>query len=185
MEYRKTIRLKDGRACLIRNGTEQDAEALLRIFILTHAQTEYLTTYPEETSLTVEQEAEFLKRKSESEREAELVAEVDGRIVGSAGISLRRNAEKTRHRAGFGISIDRAWWGLGIGKGLTQACVECARAAGYLQIELEVVAENSRALALYRSAGFAEYGRNPRAFLTRSGRWQENVLMRLELPEGV
>ena len=51
---------------------------------------------------------------------------------------------------------------------------------GYLQIELEVVAENASAVRLYESVGFQEYGRNPRGFRARSG-WQTLVLMRLEL----
>lgn len=46
--------------------------------------------------------------------------------------------------------------------------------------ELEVVAENAAAVRLYEAAGFREYGRNPRGFLSRRG-WQELVLMRLEL----
>ena len=46
------------------------------------------------------------------------------------------------------------------------------------------MADNERALALYRSAGFTEYGRNPRGFRTRAGEWQELVLMRMELAEG-
>ena len=33
----------------------------------------------------------------------------------------------------------------------------------------------------YQSVGFAEYGRNPRGFRTRSGQWQELILMRMEL----
>ena len=53
--------------------------------------------------------------------------------------------------------------------------------AGYLQLELEAVADNVPALTLYKSVGFQEYGRNPRGFRTRDGRWQELVLMRLEL----
>jgi RimJ/RimL family protein N-acetyltransferase len=53
--------------------------------------------------------------------------------------------------------------------------------AGYSQLELEVVAENRAALALYKSVGFEEYGRNPRGFRSRTGGWQELVLMRLEL----
>ena len=57
---------------------------------------------------------------------------------------------------------------------------ECAKQAGYLQIELEVVAENASAVRLYESVGFQEYGRNPRGFRARSG-WQTLVLMRLEL----
>ena len=112
---------------------------------------------------------------------AALLAEVGGEIAGTAGINSLGAAEKTRHRASFGISITRAWWGLGIGRALTEACIECARKAGYLQMELEVVADNSRALALYKSAGFVEYGRNPKGFLSRNSGWQENVLMRLEL----
>ena len=86
-----------------------------------------------------------------------------------------------KHRASFGISIDKAWWGLGIGRALTEACIECAKAAGYSQMELGVIADNKRALSLYRSVGFTEYGRNPRGFRTRDGRWQEDILMRLEL----
>ena len=181
MKYNKTVTLKDGRACIIRNGTEQDAEAVLNNFIKTHGQTDFLTTYPEETTFTLDQEREYLKEKTENEREAELVAEIDGTIAGTAGIDLIRKAEKVKHRASFGISIDQAWWGLGIGRALTEACIECARQAGYLQLELEAVADNQRALALYRSVGFLEYGRNPRGFRSRISGWQENVLMRLEL----
>ena len=36
MKYSKTITLKDGRTCIIRNGTERDAEGALANFILTH-----------------------------------------------------------------------------------------------------------------------------------------------------
>ena len=90
-------------------------------------------------------------------------------------------AEKLRHRASFGISIDRAWLGVGLGRALVQACVECARKAGYIQVELDVVAANERALALYRKAGFVEYGRNPLGFRSRACGLQEIVLMRLEL----
>ena len=88
-----------------------------------------------------------------------------------------------RHRASFSISVDRAWWGLGIGRALTEACIECARAAGYSQLELEVVAENTPALRLYQSVGYVEFGRNPRGFRSRVNGWQETVLMRLELTD--
>lgn len=183
MRYGKTVTLKDGRACIIRSGVVQDAQAVLANFILTHAQTDYLATYPEENSFTLEQEEAFLKRKEEHAREVELVAEVDGVITGTAGLESVSGAEKMRHRASFGISVDRVWWGLGIGRALTEACIECARAAGYSQLELEVVAENAPALRLYQSVGYVEYGRNPRGFRSRLTGWQETVLMRLALTE--
>lgn len=181
MKYFETIKLKDGRTCVLRNADEGDGQAMLDSFILTHTQTEFLVDYPDEITMTAAEEAQFLRDKTAGEREIELAAEVDGVLVGAAGIGCVRDREKLRHRAEFGISIDAAWWGLGIGRALTKACIACARAAGYAQLELEVVAANEKALSLYKSAGFVEYGRNPRGMRFRSGGWQELVLMRLEL----
>ena len=47
MQFHRIITLKDGRTCTLRNGTAEDGQALLEIFNLTHAQTDYLLTYPE------------------------------------------------------------------------------------------------------------------------------------------
>ena len=181
MEYNSTVTLKDGSACTLRNGTAEDGQALLDVFNLTHEQTDYLLTYPEEHSFTAQQEAAFLQEKTDSADEIELLAELDGKVVGCAGINCVGRKEKIRHRAEFGISVDKAHWGLGIGRALTEGCIECARTAGYVQLELEAVAENKSALALYRSVGFQEYGRNPKGFRSRLTGWQELVLMRLEL----
>ena len=181
MEYRKMIRLKNGRSCLLRNGTEQDGQAVFDIFNLPHSQTDYLLSYPEENSFTPEQEAVFLKDKTESADEIEIIAEISGLVVGTAGIEHIGLKEKVRHRAKFGISVDKTYWGLGIGRALTQACIECAKAAGYTQLELEAVSENTAAISLYQSVGFIEYGRNPKGFRSRLMGWQELVLMRLEL----
>ena len=181
MEYCKRIRLKDGRECILRNGTEKDAASVLAVFKLTHEQTDWLLTYADENGFTEESEADFLREKTESENEIEIIADVGGVIAGMAGIELYGKQEKIRHRAEFGISVDRACWGLGIGRALTEACIECAKKAGYRQLELFVVADNSRAMQLYESVGFREYARNPRGHRLRSGEWQELVSMRLEL----
>ena len=66
MKYYKKIQLKDGRECILRNGAENDAHSVLENFILTHEQTDYLLTYPDENTTTVEQEREYLKKKAES-----------------------------------------------------------------------------------------------------------------------
>lgn len=181
MEYYKTVALKDGRKCILRNGTEQDAQASLDVFILTHEETDYLLSYPDEITFTAAEQAEYLKNKTQSVNEIEILAEVDGKIVGLGGIECAGNHIKTRHRASFGISIIREYRGLGIGRALTNACIECAERAGYQQLELEVVAENTSAISLYRSAGFTEYGRNPSGFQSRLTGRQELILMRMEL----
>ena len=44
-----------------------------------------------------------------------------------------------------------------------------------------MVADNASAVALYKKAGFVEFGRNPRGFRTREGNYQALIHMRLEL----
>ena len=140
-----------------------------------------MLSYPDENSFNAEQEADFLKEKTDSDNEIEIVAVVDGEIVGSAGIEAIGAKYKVRHRADLGIGISKDYWGLGLGKALMNACIECAKEAGYTQLELNVVAENERAIALYKTFGFKEFGRNPRGFNSRESGYQELVYMLLEL----
>lgn len=181
MKYEQTILLKNGKEAVIRNGDEPDGAAVFDVFNRTHGETDYLLTYPDENSFDSEQEAQFLKEKAISPNEIELVAIVDGKIAGTAGIESVGEKYKVKHRAEFGIGILKEYWGLGLGKALTKACIQCAIDAGYEQLELNVVAENERALSLYRSLGFIEYGRNPRGFNSKISGYQELVYMLLEL----
>lgn len=181
MKYYKIIQLKNGMECCLRNGTESDGQAVLDIFNLTHGQTDYLLSYADENSFDAVQESRFLKEKAESENEIQIVAVVGDSIVGIAGIDAVGAKYKVRHRAEFGISVDKEFWGLGIGKALMQACIECARIAGYMQLELHVVAENVNAVTMYEKEGFVTYGRNPKGFRSRMRGFQELISMRLEL----
>lgn len=181
MRYEQTIRLKNGKTALLRNGAAADGGAVFENFNRTHAETDFLLTYPDENSFDAEQEAKFLQEKADSPNEIELLALVGGAVAGTAGIEAVGTKDKVRHRAEFGISILREYWGLGLGRALTEACIRCAKDAGYAQLELNAVAGNARALALYESLGFREYGRNPRGFRSRTAGYQELVYMRLEL----
>ncbi len=181
MIYNKTVRLKDGRECCLRNGAEGDAQAVIDNFNLTHKQTDYLLSYPDESNFNLQQEREFLRKKKESPDEIEILALLDGEVAATAGIDRVGSRYKVRHRAEFGISVDEKYWNLGIGRALLKACIECALKAGYEQLELDVVAENEKAAALYKSEGFEEYGRNPKGFLSRYSGFQELVYMRLDL----
>ena len=181
MKYYQMITLKDGREALLRNGDKKDGAEVFEVFNLCHEETDYLLSYADENSYDPEQEGEYLQKKTDSANEIEIVAVVDGKIVGTAGIEAVGEKDKVRHRADFGISILKAYWGLGLGKALTEACIACAREAGYTQLELNAVTDNETALSLYRKMGFTEYGRNPRGFKSRFCGYQEVVYMRLEL----
>ena len=181
MKYKQTILLNNGKEALIRNADESDGNDVFEIFNRTHEETDYLLSYPDENSFGPEQEAQFLKEKAISPNETELIAIVDGKIVATAGIEAVGTKYKVKHRADFGISVLKEYWGLGLGKALTEACIQCAKDTGYEQVELNVVAENDRAISLYQNFGFVEYGRNPRGFNSKITGYQELVYMLLEL----
>lgn len=181
MKYNQKVMLKNGKEALLRNGQAADGQAVFEVFNLIHDETDFLLTYSDENSYNAEQEAAFLDEKTNSENEIEIIALVDEKIVGLAGIAKVGAKYKLRHRAEFGISIAKDYWGFGLGKALTSACIQCAKEAGYIQLELDVVADNERAMAMYKSFGFTEYGRNPKGFKSRYSGFQELVYMRLEL----
>lgn len=181
MKYNKIILLKNGKECCLRNCDEGDGEALFDIFHRTHEETDYLLSYPDEDVYDGMRANGILKEKAESKNEIEIFAIVDNAVVGSAGIDAVGSKYKVRHRAEFGIGIAKEFWGLGIGRALTEACIQCAQESGYLQLELDVVADNKEAISLYEKAGFVEYGRNPKGFRSRTSGFQELVYMRMEL----
>ena len=161
MKYSKIITLKNGMECCLRNATESDGQLVLDNFNLTHTQTDYLLTYPDENTFDAAQESRILKEKENSENEIEIIAIIDGAVIGTAGIEAVGAKYKVRHRAEFGISV--------------------LKTAGYSQLELSVVAENVRAFSMYKKVGFIEYGRNPKGFNSRKTGFQEVIYMRLEL----
>ena len=181
MKYNQKVILKNGKEALLRNGDKADGKEVFEVFNLTHAETDYLLSYPDENSYDPEQEAQFLEEKTKSSNEIEIIVVVDGKIAVTAGIESVGKKYKLQHRAELGISVLKEFWGLGLGKALMNACIQCAKKAGYKQLELNVVAENERAVALYKSFGFVEFGRNPKGFNSRTSGFQELVYMLLEL----
>lgn len=181
MKYRNEITIKNGQKCIIRNGTFEDGPEVSTFFTTTHGETDYLLSYPEESTRDDEKQSNYLKETTESDREIELLAIVDGKVVGMAGFNAIGSKYKVRHRTEFGITVSKNYWGQGIGKAIMNACIECAKEAGYIQLELDVVADNTRAIELYKKLGFIEFGRNPKGFQSKYSGFQELVYMRLEL----
>ena len=91
MKYSGKIIARNGKEIYIRNGLASDGSAVLDNFNLTHAETDYLLSYPDENRFDSEQEGRFLERKTESPNEIELIAFADGKAVGCAGIERCRD----------------------------------------------------------------------------------------------
>lgn len=181
MQYKEKVVLKNGQDCIIRNAVYEDGPAMSELFVVTHSESDYLRSYPDEHKFDAKSESEYLRKVAESDNEVMLLAVINDNIVATASVSAVGNKYKVRHRAEFGVDVVKAYWGLGIGKKIMNACVQCAKNAGYKQLELEVVADNERAVNMYKNIGFVEYGRNPLGFISKYSGAQELVYMRLVL----
>ena len=97
----------------------------------------------------------------------------DHRAVDSALTIVERLA----HRAGIGVSVRKDYWRQGIADHMLQTLLDCARACGYEQVELEVVADNFRAVPLYMKHGFQVYGTRPHGLRYPDGSYASEYLM--------
>ena len=88
----------------------------------------------------------------------ELVAMLDGRLVGNAG--LARFAGRRSHVAELGMGVHDNWTGRGIGAAMLAALLDSAdKWLGLLRLQLTVYVDNEPALHLYRRFGFELEGR--------------------------
>lgn len=139
--------------------------------------------YPDEVSFTEEREQEILGNILEDPGHVMMVGYVDGKLAGNCGISGIGMKRKIRHRCSLAITLYREYWGLGIGSAMIDYLTELAVKIGFEQIDLEVVADNTRAQALYRKCGFAESGRRIRALKFDDGTYHDEILMTKILKE--
>jgi len=102
-------------------------------------------------------------------------------LAGMVGV-MRESRMKLRHKAGiWGMYVSPRTRGHGAGRRLLDAAVERARSwAGVVTVHLSVAEAATEAYGLYTSAGFREWGREPRALLWE-GRYVDHVHMALDL----
>ena len=144
----------------------EDAAALLEYLKIIGGETDNLSFGPEGVPLDEEAERAYLDMQAKSHDHIQLFAKVNGEIIGTA--SLNRKRGRMYHRAEFGISLKKAWWGCGAAAVLAEGVLDFARKAGIEQINLEVRSDNKRAIALYEKLGFCKLCTFPGFFKIRS-----------------
>lgn len=166
------------RLFVIERARAEDAAALLEYLKIIGGETENLSFGPEGVPISVEQERAYLQSQAESTDNAQYLAKVNGEIIGTA--SLNRKHNRMRHRAEFGISLKKAWWGCGAASALAEAILAFAKESGVEQLNLEVRSDNARAIRLYEKLGFRKLCTFP-AFFKIDGREIDFDLMNLTL----
>jgi RimJ/RimL family protein N-acetyltransferase len=170
-------RLADGRKLLIRHAEPTDAAEIVAYLETISAETDFLTFGAGEFGLSVKDETKFIEELSGGRFNFMLKALVGGRIVATCTI-MRPRRPRVRHIGDFGISVAKAYWGLGVGRNLCLAMIETAREVGVTKIDLKVREDNARAIRLYESVGFEREGRSERA-LRVGDRYYADIMMGL------
>ncbi len=106
-----------------------------------------------------------------------LVAELDGQIIGSAGLHVQSARPRRRHAAGVGMAVHDDWQGQGVGTALMAALLDVADNWYNLhRVELEVFTDNEAGLRLYQKFGFEIEGRL-RDYAFRNGAYADTYVM--------
>ena len=173
--------LKDGRTLILRDPTLEDAEELLNYLKIVGGETDFLLADENGIDgLTLEGERDWITGTLKAPNTKMFLGVLDGEIVLVCDVRAA-GRKRIAHVGGVAISIKRAYWHLGIGSIAMQAMIDFARSTNVLRsLSLEVHAENSRAIALYRRFGFVEVGRH-KGRIHVGERYYDEILMDLDL----
>lgn len=177
----REVFLKNGLKVVLRGLTEDDAEAQAEHLKAIYGESDFMLRYPEELSEDVENQRAFIRRSISSERDFHILAFLNGKMIGDAGLHTVFDGLKCRHRAEIGISIRKDYWGHGLGTAMLRAVIEQTKANGFEQIELGVYEDNAAAVHLYEKFGFRKVGKKTRAFKLKDGTYRDEILMVLIL----
>lgn len=176
-----TIKDKQDREIILRSAEEKDAEFLLDFLKITAAETPFLLREPDEITLSIEQEQDFIKAKKDSENEILLIAEIEGKHIGNCSLMSVGGFRRYRHRCEIAIALYQEYCGLGIGKAMLEMLLDIAKQVGYEQAEFEVIANNKSAIALYEKLGFQKYGTFPNNMKYADGSYADAYWMMKKL----
>lgn len=169
MQHKIKVTLKNGRTAVIREANEDDAPAFLAYIQLTAAESDFMVSLPDEVANLSVPYAAAVIRMNDDPISTMLMAFVDGKLAGTCSYAAKSQWRKIRHRAELGISVAKAYWGLGLASALIDQALAFATAFGITQMELGVFSGNTRALALYERKGFEHIGLIPRAAILDDG----------------
>jgi ribosomal protein S18 acetylase RimI-like enzyme len=153
---------KTGKPLIVRYLQESDLDSML-VYINKLSQERTFIRFQGEV-ISIEEEKKFVDHMIEgiqNRKAVMLVAICNGQLMGASQVSLGEKTEK--HIGLFGLSVDQAYRGEGVGTILMQNVINEAKQnlMGLEIINLHVFSKNQVAIEMYKAMGFAEYGRLP------------------------
>jgi RimJ/RimL family protein N-acetyltransferase len=167
---------------VLRIAGPDDAAALMKLKQRLDHETSFMLLEPEERDTSTQALARHLEDVSRSENSVVIVADQHdlAGYVELAGGKFRRN-RATTHII-IGVLAEAS--GKGIGTRLLEAAKRWAATRGLHRIELNVMAHNHRAIALYERVGFVHEGRRVDCLLI-DGTFLDELYMAMILPSSL
>jgi RimJ/RimL family protein N-acetyltransferase len=160
----------------VRRAREADAAALCEYMAALMG--ERLDTISAREIPTVADERDWILHANTVDRGMIVIAVAGEAVIGALDLWAGERPDN-RHAGRFGMSVARPWRGRGVGRKLLTRAIEEARGwPGFCRIDLECVAWNRPAIALYESLGFRTEARMEKAINLR-GRPETMLLMAL------
>lgn len=132
---------------VIRHAEPADIEAIKAIY-------DQATVYANTLQLPYQPVANWQRLYNAGAGFYNLVAEVEGKVVGQLGLQVCQNPRR-RHVAELGMGVSEDYQGQGIGSALLRAALEMAdNWLNIRRMELIVYCSNEAAIALYERFGF-------------------------------
>lgn len=156
--FPRILQTKDQRDLIIREAEGKDAGLVLQYIERVSGETTYLSFGPGEFEKGEEEQVEFLHRCAAAKNCIYFLAFVDATLAGTLNFSSR-NRSRLMHVGEFGVTVQRSFWGLGVGDALLDALIDWARQNPVIKkINLQVRTDNQPAIRLYRKKGFTVEG---------------------------
>ncbi|WP_437972300.1 GNAT family N-acetyltransferase [Sorangium sp. So ce260] len=184
--------LRDGRHCVIRQISRDDAAAQLELERAIVRARHGIVKHEDELPADAAAYAEQRERAGLTATDGSalcLAAELTGGgLVGEATL-VRLRLRMVRHVGILGLGVHPEAQGLGVGRALVGRLLGWARAhrdadgGRVLRVELYVRADNVRAIALYRSFGFAHEGTRRGFVRGDGGAFVDDLVMGLLLSD--
>ena len=170
-------KLQNGTELVVRRAQAGDEHRFAEVSRLCYLETRFLSRCEEDECSSAESMREWIEEMEDAQKEIQLVALVDGLLVGNGSITACLDRKKMKHKCDVNVAVLKEYWHLGIGKTMMEVLMEFARGAGYEQVNLNVASDNLRAIRLYEYLGFEESGRELHAMKHADGDYSDFVFM--------
>lgn len=173
----RTVELKNGVTMMLQEAQPEDAEELMQYIAQVGGETDNLMVDENGLGFTLEQEQNFLRSCCERDDSIMLTGRIDGKIISTSQVSRTSPRARSRHVGVLSITIAKRYWGQGAGTAVMETLFAFARSLGIEVVELDVRADNDRAVALYKKMGFETTGTHRKAMKFKDGSYQDTYLM--------